>query len=79
MGCAIFQFIGFRLYQEQLLTVENLAFRVFVFTNKNIYDGIKVYLIENKNIERHIAHAIVSWPNPKQWQMGNISDVMVIR
>ena len=28
----------------------------FFFTNK-----------KNKNIERHTAHAIVSWPNPEQW------------
>ena len=24
----------------------------------------------HKNIKRQIAHTIVSWPNPKQWQMG---------
>ena len=24
---------------------------------------------KNKNIVRHTAHTIVSWPNPKQWLM----------
>ena len=27
-----------------------------------------------KNIERHTAHAIVSLPNPKQWQMAHTSN-----
>ena len=31
-----------------------------------------------KNINRHIAHTIVSWPNPKLWQMGHTSDLMMI-
>ena len=42
-GWAIFHFIRFRLYQEQLFTVENgavararLAFRVLAFANKDI-------------------------------------------
>ena len=32
----------------------------------------------HKNITRHTAHTIVSWPNPKQWQMGHTSDLMMI-
>ena len=31
-----------------------------------------------KNIERHTAHTIVSWPNPKQGQMGHTSDLMMM-
>ena len=31
-----------------------------------------------KNIERHTAHTIVSWTDPKQWQMGHTSDLMMI-
>ena len=27
---------------------------------------------------RHTAHTIVSWPNPKQWQMVHTSDLMMI-
>ena len=31
-----------------------------------------------KNIEKHTAHTIVSLPNPKQWQMGHTSKSMMI-
>ena len=30
-----------------------------------------------KNIERHTAHTIVSWPNPKQWLIVHTSDLMM--
>ena len=32
----------------------------------------------NKNIERHTADTIVSWPNPKQWVIVQTSDLMMI-
>ena len=32
----------------------------------------------DKNIERHTAHTIVSWPNPKQWLIVHTSDLMMI-
>ena len=32
----------------------------------------------NKNIERHTAQTIVSWPNPKQWIIVHTSDLMMI-
>ena len=32
----------------------------------------------SKNIERHTAHTIVSWPNPKQWVIVHTSDLMMI-
>ena len=32
----------------------------------------------HKNIERHTAHAIVSWHNPKQWIIVHTSDLMMI-
>ena len=32
----------------------------------------------NTNIERHTAHTIVSWPNPKQWVIVHISDLMMM-
>ena len=31
-----------------------------------------------KNIERHAAGTIVSWPNPKQWVKVHTSDLMMI-
>ena len=37
-------------------------------------------LFQYKNIERHTADTIVSWPNPKQWIIVHTSDlIMVIR
>ena len=32
----------------------------------------------SKNVERHTAHTIVSWPGPKQWQMGHTSNLILI-
>ena len=32
----------------------------------------------HKNTERHTAHTIVSWPNPKQWVIVHTSDLMII-
>ena len=31
-----------------------------------------------KNIEKHTAHIIVSWPNPKQWVIVHTFDLMMI-
>ena len=31
-----------------------------------------------KNIERHTADTIVSWPNPRQWVIFHTSDLMMI-
>ena len=33
---------------------------------------------KNKNIERHTADTIVSWPNPNQWIIIHTSDLMMI-
>ena len=32
----------------------------------------------HKNTERHTAHTIVSWPNPKQWATVHTSDLTMI-
>ena len=45
------------------------------------YTLTKLFLnvkLENKNIGRHTAHTIYSWPNLKQWQIDLISDLMMI-
>ena len=34
--------------------------------------------VNHKNIVRHTAHTIVSWPNPKQWLMIHTSGLMMI-
>ena len=31
-----------------------------------------------KNIVKHTAHTIVSWPNPKQWLMVHTSGLMMV-
>ena len=36
------------------------------------------YILPYKNIKRHTAHTIVSWPNPKQQIIIHISDQMMI-
>ena len=35
-------------------------------------------LLAVKYIERHTEHIIVSWPNPKQWQMVHSPDLVVV-
>ena len=42
-----------------------------------VCDSIAVTKI-HKNTERHTAHTIVSWPNPKQWVIVHTSDLMMI-
>ena len=37
------------------------------------------YYLANKNIVRHTACTIVSWPYPEQWLMNHIFDMMMIR
>ena len=43
-----------------------------IFRNKVSIDFIL------KNIERHTAYTIVSWPNPKQWVIVHTSDLIMI-
>ena len=40
----------------------------------HLFTNVRFY----KNIERHAAHALVSWPNPKQWVIVHTSDLMMI-
>ena len=45
----------------------------------NSYVMTKLFTCPNhKNLERHIAHTIISWPNPKQWVIVHTSDLMTI-
>ena len=50
----------------------NLAIRVSIYTCS---DEVTTFY---KNIERHTAHSIVSWPYPKQRVIDHISDLMMI-
>ena len=36
------------------------------------------YAFDQKNTERHTAHTIVLWPNPKQWVIVHTSDLMMV-
>ena len=36
------------------------------------------FRLNHKNIERHTADTIVSWPYPKQWVIVHTSDLMMI-
>ena len=52
---------------------ESTSDRCILFTKDQLRD--KCF---HKNIERHTAHTIVSWPNPKQWVIVHTSDLMMI-
>ena len=42
-----------------------------------VYDLSGVFIID-KNVEIHTVRTIVSWTNPKQWQMVHNSDLMMM-
>ena len=68
-------FITMKLKDDVTITCEKNPVRIRV--------QIEIYPIDDeltdKNIERHTAHTIVSWHNPKQWQLGNTSDSIMTR
>ena len=63
----------------------NLRTKCWVISFRNPWDATddvipcyaRIYACD-KNIERHTAHTIVSWPNPKQWVIVHTSDLMMI-
>ena len=58
-----------------LLSVIGLC--VCVYFHQHIW-SMKIH-IKHKNIARHTAHTIVSWPDPKQWVIVHTSEMMTIR
>ena len=44
----------------------------------NELELLTLHAHKNTNIERHTAHTIVLWPNPKQWVTVHTSDLMMI-
>ena len=51
----------------------------FMGTSGEIDPGLMPQnIFDDKNIERHTAHTIVSWPNPKQWVTVHTSDLMMM-
>ena len=60
--------------------LQSRQFRCFQGRRRNRQQQTRGSGPSSKNIERHPADTIVSWPNPKQWQMGHTSDlIMIIR
>ena len=57
-------------------TVFNFSFYCHCAANTLVPSGNIYY--KNKNIERHEAGTIVSWPNLKQWVIVHKSDLMMI-
>ena len=63
-------------YGRHLLRLVKLTCSFRSWISNYIY--MKLYDTVNKTIERHTAHTIVSWPNPKQWVIVHTSDLMMI-
>ena len=61
------------LYNRQLR--ERYATCLFATTRAIIMTTKRA---QYNNTERHTAHTIVSWPNPKQWIIVHTSDLMMI-
>ena len=70
---------------------DNTSAHIYVFWNdifwldkwtNHVYICITelIFMIDGlgKNIERHTAHTIVSWPNTKQWVIVHTFDLMMI-
>ena len=53
------------------LHLEYWSTRAIIEHNMNLH-------LNHKNIEKHTAHTIVSWPNPKQWKLDHTCDLMMI-
>ena len=43
-----------------------------------VAESVSVSWRHYKNIEIHTVHTILSWPNPKQWQMVHTSDLIMV-
>ena len=69
-------------YQTESVSNKNNLRKVWTIIKQviNRKKSLKSYdrFMYNKNIVRHTAHTIVSWPNPKQWLMIHTSDLMMI-
>ena len=50
----------------------------WIYTETVYHGHYSLRLVIGKNIERHTAYTIVSWPNPKQWIIVHTSDLMMI-
>ena len=69
-----------KTYCKVLFILVNLCLQMHqVFKSSKYMQPVQVKWIGvNKNIERHTAHTIVSWPKPKKWVIVHTSDLMMI-
>ena len=73
---------------SEILDLLQTVIRISISFNYSEYSDTKhkrtcIYMhheciVKKKNNERHTAHTIVSWPNPKQWVIIHTSDLMMI-
>ena len=54
----------------------NIKYWVNTFVKNRMKNTSNEY--DDKTIERHRAHTIFSWPNPKQWIIVHTSDLMMM-
>ena len=63
-------------YLLRYISIGGLYMAISICVNLHSYFFMFIYV--HKNIERHTAHTIVSWPNPTQWVVVHTSDLMMI-
>ena len=70
--------IGINEISWWMLIVEKngIKFRIKLYVPQ--IDAQKHGLLPYKNIKRHTAHTIISWPHPKRWIVVHTSDLMMI-
>ena len=69
----------FLLTSPFILTYNPFNYHIIPEAILCLYKQTKKNKILHKNIERHTAHSVVSWPNPKQWVIVHTSDLMILR
>ena len=61
------------------LNLHQTYIHICVQNQQSRFIGLFVHTLwDHKNIERHAAYTIVSWPNPKQWVIVHTSDLIMI-
>ena len=79
--CALLQTTFFSSFPcMEIVIFCSIIYRYFLTTlvQVMVWRSRQTYYL--KNIERHTAHTIVSWLNPKKWVIVHISDlIMIIR
>ena len=72
------QWVRVCLFRITLQQIKGHYYVLSMWRHIYIFDYPFSFFEKKKNIERHTAHTIVSWPNPKQWVTVHTSDLMMI-